>query len=85
MNEIKCKGLSIEDRVICYFEMARDASLFSTSAEMLTGAIALMMLLQDADIDRKAVAQNLRNHAQRCGIETVSVLSTIDGIEGGVE
>lgn len=83
MNELKYYGLTIVERVICYFELAKDAKLVTTESEMIASAIALMLLLQDSDVDRKAVADRLRKEAVRCGITVTAVTHTINDIERG--
>lgn len=84
MNELRYTGLSIESRVVIYFEMARDSTLVRTYAEMLTAALALIYLLQDADIDKVATAGRLISHASRCGIMDTSIISALGNLaEGG--
>ena len=83
MNGLKYKGLTVAERVVVYFELAKDATLMSTQNEMVAAAIALLILLQDSDIDNKAVANRLRKEAERCGIISTAVMSAIDGIERG--
>ena len=83
MNELRYKGLTVEDRVIVYFEMARDAGLISKYAEMLTAAQALIMLLVDAETDNAKMAKKLRREAARCGIQEQTILHAIEMLERG--
>lgn len=85
MNDLKYKGLTVAERVVVYFELARDATLVRTYAEMLTAALALIYLLQDADIDRRKTVDMLRREAQRCEISDASIITAINNLEEGGE
>ena len=85
MNELKYKGLTVAERVIVYFELARDATLIRTYAEMITAALALIYLLQDADIDRRETAERLSAEARRCGINDAAIVTAIDNLAKGGE
>lgn len=85
MNELKYKGLSVEDRVVAYFELARDSTMVRTYVEMLTAALALIYLLQDSEINKKEVADRLSSHAARCGIMDASTLNALNNLARGGE
>lgn len=85
MNELRYKGLTVAERVVVYFELARDATLTMTYAEMITAALALIYVLQDAEIDHQKTAERLRAEACRCNIVDVAITTAIDNLERGGE
>ena len=85
MNELRYKGLTVAERVIVYFQLARDSQMMSTYLEMITAALALIYLLQDSEIEQRETVERLRIEAFRCKISDTAIINAIDNLQEGGE